>query len=76
MVASQQALVTNRPTKNNEAGSSKPSNQSRQASKKRASQQQQVRFTSLSIPYERLLPIICDMSDFRWLEPIKIDLAR
>ena len=31
--ASQQVLVTNRPTKNNEARSSKPLNQSRQASK-------------------------------------------
>ena len=35
--ASQQVLVTNRLTKNNEAGSSKPSNQLRQASKRRAS---------------------------------------
>ena len=31
--ASQQVLVTHRPTKNNEARSSKPLNQSRQASK-------------------------------------------
>ena len=38
--ASQQVLVTNRPTKNNEARSSKPLNQLRQASKRWVSQQQ------------------------------------
>ena len=37
--ASQQVLVTNRPTKNNEARSSKPLNQLRQASKRWVSQQ-------------------------------------
>ena len=45
---SQQVLVTNRLTKNNEVGSSKPSNQLRRASKRWASQQQQVRLTSHS----------------------------
>ena len=37
--ATQQVLVTNFSTKDDEAGSSKPSNQSRQASKRRAGQQ-------------------------------------
>ncbi|RVW62196.1 hypothetical protein CK203_064429 [Vitis vinifera] len=59
-----------------EARSSKPLNQLRQASKKRASQQQQVRLTPLSISYERLISIICDLSDFIWPEPIKSDPAR
>ena len=31
---------------------------------------------ALSISYERLLLQICDLSDFLWSEPIKIDLAR
>ena len=39
--ATQQVLVTNLPTKDDEVGSFKPSNQSRQFSKGRAGQQQQ-----------------------------------
>ena len=39
--ATQQVLVTNLPTKDDEVGSFKPSNQSRQLSKGRAGQQQQ-----------------------------------
>ena len=62
---SQQVLVTNRPTKNNEVKSSKFLNQSRQVSKRRASQQQQVRLTPLRISYERLISIIRDLLDFR-----------
>ena len=64
-IASQQVLVTNRPTKNNEVKSSKFLNQSRQVSKRRASQQQQVRLTPLRISYERLISIIRDLLDFR-----------
>ena len=62
--ATQQVLVTNRPTKDDEAWSSKPSNQSRQASKRRAGQQQQnqARLTPLNISHERLLSMIRDLS--------------
>ena len=63
----QQVLVTNHPTKNDQTGSSKPSNQSRQTRKGRAEQQQQnqARLTLLNILYERLLLMIRDLSDFR-----------
>ena len=77
-VATQQVLVTNHPTKDNEARSFKPSNQSRQASKRRASHQQQnqVRLTPFNISYERLLLMICGLSNFRWSKSIKIDPTR
>ena len=35
-----------------------------------------MRLTPLSMSYERFLPQICDLSDFKWLEPIKIDSTR
>ena len=56
--ATQQVLVANRPTRNDHAGSQKPSNQLRQASKRRDDQQQpnQVSLTPLSISYEKNPP--------------------
>ena len=75
--ASQQVLVTNNLTKNDNTGSSKPSNQLRQANKRRNNlQQQQIILTLLNISYERLLSQIHDLSDFRWSEPIKMDSAK
>ena len=35
-----------------------------------------MRLSPLSISYERLFPHICDLSDFRWPEPIKTDPTR
>ena len=74
-VGTQQVLVTNLPTKDDKIGSSKPLNQSRQVSKRRDDQQQQnqAKLTSVSISYERLLPMIHNLSDIRWLESIKTD---
>ena len=71
----QQVLVTSRPTKNDHVGSSKPSNQLRQAEKRWDGQQQpsQAGLTPLSISYHKLLSIIWDLSDFRWPKPIKTD---
>ncbi|RVX02460.1 hypothetical protein CK203_031200 [Vitis vinifera] len=75
--ASQQVLVTNHPTKNDNTGSSKPSNQLRQANKRRNNrQQQQIILTLLNISYERLISQIHDLSDVRWSEPIKTDSAK
>ncbi|RVW28612.1 hypothetical protein CK203_100881 [Vitis vinifera] len=39
-------------------------------------QSSQASFTLLSISYEKLLPIICELSNFRCPEPIKMDLAK
>ena len=63
-----QVLVTSRLTRNDHAGSSKPSNQLRQASKGRDNQQQssQANLTPLNISYDKLLPMIHDLFDFRW----------
>ena len=74
-VMTQQVLVTNRPTKHNEARNFKPSSQLRQTSKMWDGQQQQnqARLTPLNISYDKLLPMISDLSEFRWPEPIKTD---
>ena len=63
---------------NDNAGSLKPSNQLRQASKGQDGQQQpsQASLTPLSISYEKLIPMIRDLSDFRWSEPIKTNPAK
>lgn len=75
--ASQQVLVTNYLTNNVKAGSSTPSNQSRQSNRRQDNrQQQEVRLIPLSISYERLLQQIQDLLNFRWLEPIKTDPAK
>ena len=68
---SQQILVTNRPAKNNKARNSNPlNNQSRQGGWR---QWQPLRFTLLTISYEKLLLLIWELSEFKWLEPIKND---
>lgn len=76
--ATQHILTTSWPTKNNHIGSSKPSNQLRQTSKGQDDQLQtsQASLIPLNISYNRLLPIIRDMFDFRWSEPIKTDPAK
>lgn len=33
----------------------------------------QPNFTPLNVSYEKLLPMIRELSDFRWLEPLKTD---
>ena len=71
----QQVLVTSRPTRNDHAESSKPLNQLRPAGKGRDRQQQpcQASLTPLNISYDKLLPMILELFDFRWPEPIKMD---
>ena len=63
-----QVLVTSGLTRNDHVGSSKPSNQLRQASKGRDNQQQssQANLTPLNISYDKLLPMIHDLFDFKW----------
>ena len=71
----QQVLVTSRPTRNDHAESSKPLNQLRPAGKGRDRQQKpsQDSLTPLNISYEKLFPMILELFDFRWPEPIKMD---
>lgn len=69
----QQVLVTNRNARNDSIRNSKPENQCRKIGKGQNKQQQptQASLTLLNISYDKFLSMIRDLSDFRWLEPIK-----
>lgn len=71
--ATQQVLVTSRPTRNKSTGNSKPSSQLKQTGKgqDRQPQPSQAGLTPLTIPYDKLLAKIQDPFDFRWPKPIK-----
>ena len=75
---SQQVLVMNRPTKNNKAGNSKPSNnESKQGGWKQDERQQQpLRLTPLTISCEQLILLIQELPKFKWPKPIKTDSTR
>ena len=77
-VTRQHVLITSRPTKNDHVRSTKPTNQLSQANKGQDSQQQptQTGLTPINISYNKLFPMKRDLSDFRWLEPIKTDLVK
>ena len=66
--ATQQVLVTSRPTKNDSARSSKTTSQRRQMGRGQGKQRQsnQANLISLNISYEKFLPMICELSNFRW----------
>ena len=71
----QQVLVTSRLAINDSARSSKAMSQQRQMGRGQGGQQQsnQANLTLLKILYEKFLPMIRELSDFRWSEPIKMD---
>ena len=77
-VTRQHVLVTSRPTKNDHVRSTKPTNQLSQANKGQDSQQRptQTGLNPINISYNKLFPMKRDLSDFRWLEPIKTDPAK
>lgn len=66
-VASQQILVTNRSTKNNKVERSKPlNNQFRQGGWKQDERQQQpLRVTPMTVSYERFIPLIRELFEFK-----------
>ena len=74
----QQVLVTSQPAKNDSTKGSKTTSQRRQMGKGQDGQQHsnQANLILLNISYEKLLPMICELSDFNWLKPIKMDLAK
>ena len=76
--ATQQILVTNRLAKNDLAENFKTTSQHRQTGKRqdRPQQSNQATLTPLSISYEKLFPMIRELSNFRWPEPIKTDSAK
>ena len=73
--ATQQVLVTSRLAINDSARSSKAMSQQRQWVEGKADKQQsnQANLILLKILYEKFLPMIRELSDFRWPEPIKMD---
>lgn len=66
--ATQQVLVTSRPAKNDSTRSSKTMSQRRQMGMEQGGPQQstQASFTPFNISYEKILPMIRDLPDFRW----------
>ena len=73
--ATQQILVTGQPTKTDAERSFKPPNQQR-SSGCRQGEQSHSELPPLTMSYEKLLPMIRELSNFRWPEPIKSDLAK
>ena len=73
--ATQQILVTGQSARNDTARNLKPSSQRRLPNRGQGEQCQpdQSPLTPLTISYEKLLPMICELSDFRWPEPLKTD---
>lgn len=74
----QQILVTGQSAKNDAIRSSKPSNQRKPPSRGQGNQRQP-NLSSLipfTISYEKLLPMILKLSDFRWPKPLKADPAK
>ena len=76
--ATQQILVTSQPAKNDAVRNPKIVSQRRQSSRGQDEQCQpdQSNFTPLNVSYEKLLPMICELSDFRWPKPLKTNPAK
>ena len=74
-VATQQILVIGQPTRNDMERSSKPLNQQRSPERKQDEQSHSELppLTPLTVSHEKLLPMICELSDFRCSRPIKVD---
>lgn len=51
----------------------KPSGQRGPPHKEQGEQRQQTSFTFLTLTYEKLFPLICELPDFRWPEPMRGD---
>ena len=78
--ATQTVMITSKPSGSSKLKGKKPLEpregqgknlkQSRDPSQKKREPSQ---FTPLNITYERLLPLICDLPDFKWPAPIQKD---
>ncbi|RVW17419.1 hypothetical protein CK203_094149 [Vitis vinifera] len=73
--ATQQVLVAGRPSRNNTEGNNKPLDRPKPSDRKQEgpSRPEMPPLTLLSISYEKLLPMIQGLSDFRWPRPIATD---
>nr|CAN81814.1 hypothetical protein VITISV_036990 [Vitis vinifera] len=73
--ATQQVLVAGRPSRSNTEGNTKPPDRPKPSDRKQEgpSRPEMPPLTPLSISYEKLLPMIQGLSDFRWPRPIGTD---
>ena len=71
----EQILVTGPSARNDVKRSSKPLNQQRLSGRRQGEQShlELPPLTPLTVLYEKLLPMIRELSDFRWPEPIRAD---
>ena len=76
--ATQQILVTGQTSRSGAERSTKPPDQPRSSGRKQEEQGSPERppLTPLSISYEKLIPMIQDLSDFRWPGPLRADPAQ
>ena len=74
----QQILVIGQPVRNDTERSSKPLNQQKPPDRKQGEQShpEQPPLTPLTMSYEKFLPMIRELSEFRWPGPIKTDPAK
>ena len=76
--ATQTVMITNQPAEKDKLAGKNPStsNKGQNGDRKRSRDQSQKRrellqFTPLNISYERLLPLICNLPNFKWPTPSK-----
>ena len=76
--ATQQILVAGQASRSGAERSAKLQDRPRPSGQRQEEQScpEKPPLTSLSISYEKLLPMIQDLSDFRWPGPIRADLAQ
>ncbi|XP_010662295.1 uncharacterized protein LOC104882067 [Vitis vinifera] len=76
--ATQQVLVAGQASKSNAEGSTKPPDRPRPSGRRQEEQSRPKRppLTPISISYEKLLPMIQNMSNFRWPGPLRTDPSK
>ena len=77
-ITTQQILVTRQSARNDAENSSKPPNQQRSSGRRQGEQSHSELppLTPLTVLYENLLPMIRELSNFRWPGPIRADPAK
>ena len=77
-VTTQQILVVGQTSRSDVERSSRPPDQPRPSGRRQREQNcpELSSLTPLTVSYEKLLPMIQDLSDFRWPEPIRMDPAK
>ena len=69
--ATQQVLVVGQAARSDATRNFKPSNQQGPPNREQGERRPPITPTPLTLTYEKLLPMICELPDFRWPWPIK-----